>query len=98
MDETGFLEKGTCSAGVARQYSGTAGGRRTARSGCSSLTPPGTGAPSWTGSCICPSAWTDDRPRCAGAGLPESRGFATKLELAADMMPALFRLTCRHGG
>ena len=25
MDETGFLEKGTCSAGVARQYSGTAG-------------------------------------------------------------------------
>jgi SRSO17 transposase len=34
-DETGFLKKGARSAGVQRQYSGTAGGRRTARSGCS---------------------------------------------------------------
>jgi SRSO17 transposase len=25
VDETGFLKKGTCSCGVARQYSGTAG-------------------------------------------------------------------------
>lgn len=35
VDETGFLKKGTDSAGVARQYSGTAGGWRTARSACS---------------------------------------------------------------
>lgn len=38
-DETGFLKKGTRSAGVQRQYSGTAGradsGRTTARSACS---------------------------------------------------------------
>ena len=34
VDETGFLKKGTHSAGVARQYSGTAGWR-TARSACS---------------------------------------------------------------
>ena len=27
VDETGFLKKGTTSAGVQRQYSGTAGGR-----------------------------------------------------------------------
>src|SRR5437868_15545642 len=39
VDETGFLKKGSKSAGVGRQYSGTAGGSRTARSGCSSPTP-----------------------------------------------------------
>jgi SRSO17 transposase len=33
-DDTGF-EKGACSAGVQRQYTGTAGRSRTARSGCS---------------------------------------------------------------
>ena len=42
-DETGFIKKGTRSAGVQRQYSGTAGGRRTARSACSWPTPPCTG-------------------------------------------------------
>ena len=38
-DDTGFLKKGTRSAGVQRQYSGTAGGRRTARSARSWPTP-----------------------------------------------------------
>ena len=38
VDETGFLRKGTMSAGVARQYSGTAGRIENARSGCSSGT------------------------------------------------------------
>ena len=42
-DDTGFLKKGTRSAGVQRQYSGTAGGRRTARWGCSWRMPPGPG-------------------------------------------------------
>lgn len=32
VDDTGFLKKGARSAGVQRQYSGTPGGRRTARS------------------------------------------------------------------
>ncbi len=60
VDETGFLKKGRMSAGVARQYTGTAGrvensqvgvflayaapGWRTARSGCSWPTRPRTGA------------------------------------------------------
>lgn len=37
VDETGFVKKGDRSAGVARQYSGTAGGSRTARSACLGL-------------------------------------------------------------
>ena len=32
LDETGFVKKGDRSAGVQRQYTGTAGNRRTARS------------------------------------------------------------------
>jgi SRSO17 transposase len=39
VDETGFLKKGTKSAGLQRHYSGTAGGSRTARSACSWPTP-----------------------------------------------------------
>ncbi len=42
-DDTGFLKKGVRSAGVQRQYSGTASGRRTVRSGCSWPTPRCTG-------------------------------------------------------
>jgi SRSO17 transposase len=46
VDETGFLKKGRHSAGVARQYTGTAGGgSRTPRSGSSSPTAAGTGTP-----------------------------------------------------
>ena len=53
VDETGFLKKGKMSAGVARQYTGTAGRVENcqvgvflayARSGCSWRTPPRTGA------------------------------------------------------
>ena len=35
VDETGDVKKGTATAGVQRQYTGTAGGSRTARSRCS---------------------------------------------------------------
>ena len=58
VDDTGFLKKGTVFAGVQRQYSGTAGVQKTARSGCSPPTPPrkqGRG-PWWTASSTCPSA------------------------------------------
>ena len=33
-----------------------------------------------------PRAWTEDSDRCAAAGIPEERGFATKPELAATML------------
>jgi SRSO17 transposase len=45
VDETGFLKKGVRSAGVQRQYSGTAGRWRTASSGCSWPTPRARAAP-----------------------------------------------------
>jgi len=39
VDDTGFVKKGTLSAGVQRQYSGRRGGSRTARSVSSRPTP-----------------------------------------------------------
>lgn len=49
VDETGFLKKGEKSVGVARQYTGTAGTRSTARWGCSWPTPPRRERRSWIG-------------------------------------------------
>ena len=54
VDETGFLKKGEKSAGVQRQYSGTAAGSRTLRWACSWPMPRPMAEPCWTGSCICP--------------------------------------------
>ena len=42
-DETGFLTKGVCSAGVQRQYTGTAGRVENAQVGVFCPTPPRTG-------------------------------------------------------
>jgi hypothetical protein len=33
-------------------------------------------------------SWTEDRPRCRAAGVPDPVGFATRSELAADMITA----------
>jgi SRSO17 transposase len=33
-----------------------------------------------------PKVWTEDRQRCAAAGIPAERGFTTKPELAMDML------------
>ena len=37
-----------------------------------------------------PKAWTDDRERCQQAGIPEDRGFATKPQLARQMLARTF--------
>ena len=64
MDETGFLKKGTKSAGVARQYSGTAGRRENCQIGVSARTPAREGPRLHRpGASICPTnGWG---PRCA---------------------------------
>ena len=54
IDETGFLKKGTRSAGVARQYSGTAGRIENCQIGVFLTYATAAGRTSWTGSCTCP--------------------------------------------
>src|SRR5215475_15131668 len=86
VDETGFLKKGTRSAGVQRQYSGTAGRIENCQLGvfCAYVT--GKGRALVDRELYLPRSWTDDRDRCQEAGVPDQVQFATKPELARLML------------
>lgn len=86
VDETGFVKKGTRSAGVARQYSGTAGRIENSQIGVFLTYATAKGRTFLDRELYLPKAWTDDRTRCAAAGIPEDRAFASKPELAITML------------
>ena len=90
VDETGFLKKGKKSAGVAPQYSGTAGGRATCQIGVFLLYASAQGAAFIDRELYLPNEWTEDRVRCREAGIPEAVGFATKGALAQRMLTRAF--------
>jgi SRSO17 transposase len=93
-DETGFLKKGTKSAGVQRQYSGTAGRIENCQLGVFLTYVSPAGRALIDRELYLPKAWTDDRDRCAEAGIGQEVDFATKPELARRM---LARLLAKHG-
>jgi SRSO17 transposase len=85
-DETGFLKKGTGSVGVQRQYSGTAGRIENSQVGVFlSYTSP-RGRALIDRRIYLPKSWTGDGARCAAAGIPADVEFATKPELALEMI------------
>jgi SRSO17 transposase len=86
IDETGFIKKGKKSAGVARQYSGTAGRRENSQIGVFLLYASSQGAGFLDRELYLPEEWTVDRVRCREAGIPDEVGFATKGELAQRML------------
>ena len=86
VDETGFVKKGSKSAGVARQYSGTAGRIENCQIGVFLGYATGAGRTFLDRELYLPRAWTDDRERCREAGIGEDVGFATKPELAMRMI------------
>jgi SRSO17 transposase len=86
VDETGFIKKGKKSAGVAPQYSGTAGGRANCQIGVFLLYASFTGAAFIDRELYLPEEWTADRVRCREAGIPDAVSFATKGELALRML------------
>jgi SRSO17 transposase len=88
-DETGFLKKGTKSAGVQRQYSGTAGRIENCQLGVflTYVTP--TGRALIDRELYLPVSWTEDRDRCREAGIADDVPFATKPELAQQMLQRL---------
>ncbi|MDC9598585.1 IS701 family transposase, partial [Xenorhabdus anantnagensis] len=86
IDETGFIKKGTHSAGVQRQYSGTAGRIENSQIGVF-LCYAGQGGHAFIDRTLyLPEQWTDNRPRCKSAGIPDSVTFATKPQLAQQML------------
>ena len=90
LDETGFLKKGNKSAGVARQYTGTAGRIENAQVGVFLAYASRHGAAFLDRALYLPSEWTDDPGRCLAAGIPEGTAFATKPALARAMLERAF--------
>ncbi|MDH6283994.1 IS701 family transposase [Prescottella agglutinans] len=86
VDETGFLKKGTRSAGVARQYSGTAGRIENSQIGVFLAYASDRGRALIDRELYLPKAWTEDRERCRAAGIGDDVEFATKPELAQTMI------------
>jgi SRSO17 transposase len=86
VDETGFLKKGRHSAGVARQYSGTAGRLENCQSGVFLGYASALGHALLDRELYVSKAWADDRARCRQAGIPEARRFLTKPQLAQQML------------
>ncbi|WP_092604163.1 IS701 family transposase [Actinopolyspora xinjiangensis] len=86
VDETGFVKKGTRSAGVQRQYSGTAGRTENCQIGTFLAYASGSGHALIDRELYLPRSWTDDRDRCRAAGIPDEVGFATKPQQAQAMI------------
>ena len=87
VDETGFLKKGKMSAGVARQYTGTAGRVENAQVGVFLAYVTGDGSRALIDrELYLPEKWAGDRDRCRKAGVGDDVGFATKPELARQMI------------
>ena len=86
VDETGFVKQGNRSAGVQRQYSGTAGRVENCQLAvfCAYATTKGRAL--IDRELYLPKSWTDDRARMDGAGVPEDYEFATKQVLATRML------------
>jgi SRSO17 transposase len=77
-DETGFLKKGTRSAGVQRQYSGTAGRTENCQIGVFLAYASTRGHALIDRELYLPRSWADDRDRCRAAGIPDEVEFASK--------------------
>jgi SRSO17 transposase len=86
VDETGFLKKGTKSAGVQRQYSGTAGRTENCQIGVFLAYESAAGRAFLDRELYLPEDWIADQARCREAGIPEEAGFATKPALAMRML------------
>ncbi|MFE2281915.1 IS701 family transposase [Streptomyces sp. NPDC059454] len=89
VDETGFLKKGRSSAGVQRQYTGTAGRIENAQVGVFLALATSRGRALIDRRLYLPEhSWSTDAERRHAAGVPEDIQFATKPQLAGEMIAA----------
>ena len=85
-DETGFLKKGVRSAGVQRQYSGTAGRTENCQIGVFLCYASVKGRALIDRELYLPVSWTGDRDRCRAAAIGDEVDFATKPVQAQQML------------
>ena len=84
LDSTGFAKRGTRSAGVARQYSGTLGKVDNCQIGVFLGYATARGHALLDGRLWLPREWTDDAERCRRAGIPEdvlTQGYRSQADL-----------------
>lgn len=88
VDETGFVKKGEHSVGVARQYSGTAGRIENCQIGVFLAYASRFGQALIDRRLYLPAAWAEDRARRSKTQVPDEVTFATKPEMARDLIAA----------
>ncbi|WP_455568887.1 IS701 family transposase [Streptomyces inhibens] len=89
VDETGFVKKGRASAGVQRQYTGTAGRIETSQVGVFLAYASSRGRALIDRRLYLPEhSWCSDTERRRAAGIPDEVEFATKPRLAWQMIAA----------
>lgn len=86
IDETSFPKRGKQSAGVGVQYCGTTGQVENCQVGVFLSYVTARGHTLIDRELYLPLDWCEDRDRCRAAGIPASRRFQTKPELAALMV------------
>ena len=86
VDETGFVKKGEHSVGVARQYSGAAGRIENSQVGVFLAYASRFGQALIDRRLYLPEGWASDAERRAKAHVPEEIAFATKIEMARDLI------------
>ncbi|MET9002066.1 IS701 family transposase [Amycolatopsis sp. NPDC004169] len=90
VDDTGFLKKGRMSAGVQRQYSGTAGRIENCQIGTFLAYASPRGHALIDRELYLPEPWIADQDRCRRAGIPEGTEFETKPRQAMAMLARAF--------
>jgi SRSO17 transposase len=96
-DDTGFVKKGRRSAGVQRQYTGTSGKIDNCQLGVFLAYATPRGHALIDRELYLPTAWIEDRDRCAAAGIPDDVEFATKPELVVRMLERVEKAGRLHG-
>jgi SRSO17 transposase len=98
VDETGFLKKGDKSAGVQRQYSGTAGRIENCQIGVFVAYASGKGRALVDRELYLPKEWATNPARRVEAHVPDQVSFHTKPQLAQQMLRACWTRRCRPDG
>jgi SRSO17 transposase len=98
VDETGFLKKGAHSAGVQRQYCGTAGRVENCQVGVFLAYASGRGRALVDRELYLPKEWAADPARRAEAHVPERIAFATSRSWPRPCWSVPWTRACRRGG
>lgn len=98
VDETGFVNKGDRSAGVQRQYTGTAGKRENCQVAVFLADAAPGGVALIDRDLYPPKSWTDDRARCAQAGILTRSASRPSPSTGRPCSSAPWPPTCRFRG